>query len=120
MAAVRVIFEGMRWATVVFALIIQPARCRIPQPVSIGYTADHYRLPLEIGVSHNAPFCFVLHAAIKRLLANFRLKHPVVDRPIAFNGTITQIDIEVTRPCDELVNKEYPTESSVELCMRNL
>ncbi len=116
----RVILEGMHWATVVFALIIQSALCLIPQPVSISYTADHHRLPLEIGVTHNAPFCFVLHAAIKRLLANFRLKHPVVDRAIAFNGTITQIDIEVTRPCDELVNKEFPAESSVESCMRIL
>ncbi len=116
----RVIFEGMRWATVVFALIIQPALCLIPQPVSIRYTADHYRLPLEIGVTHNAPFCFVLHAAVKRLLDNFRLKHPVVDRSIAFNGSITLINIEVTRPCDELVNKEYPAESSVESCMHIL
>ncbi len=116
----QVILVTMRCTTVVLALAalfaLQPAHGLIPQPVSITYSADHFRLPLDIEVAHNAPYCFVLHAAIKRLLANFRMKHPVADGPIVFNGTITKIDVELANPCDELTNKVYPTETSNESC----
>lgn len=92
----------------------------IPEPAHIEYANEYYHIPLEIDVEHNAPFCFVLHAAVKRLLQNLRLKHLVIDRPTSIKGSVTKFFVNISSACDELSNRVFKNEGSTEACMKVL
>lgn len=97
-------------------LLLSPSSSLIPQPVSFGITPQYYRLPFEVDVRHNAPYCFTLHASIKRLLESFNLRHLVRDLPSSFAGNITNLVINISSECNELMGVLYPKESSKEDC----
>ena len=88
----------------------------IPKPVSIEYTKEYYRIPLNIDVQHNAPYCFVLHGAIKRALVDLRRMQPVIYNPDPIKGNVTLMMINITSPCDELHKSVFPVEGSNEAC----
>ncbi|KAL5112576.1 Beta-hexosaminidase subunit beta [Taenia crassiceps] len=102
------------YGLLVLPLLLTPSFSLIPQPVSFGITPQYYRLPLEVGVQHNAPYCFTLHASIKRLLESFNLRHLVRDLPSSFAGNITHLVINVSSECIELMGVLYPREGSKE------
>ncbi|VDK32042.1 unnamed protein product [Taenia asiatica] len=95
-------------------LLLSPSLSLIPQPVSFGITPQYYRLPFEVDVQHNAPYCFTLHASIKRLLESFNLRHLIRDLPSSFAGNITHLVINISSECNELMGVLYPKEDSKE------
>ncbi|KAL5962755.1 Beta-hexosaminidase subunit beta [Taenia solium] len=95
-------------------LLLSPSLSLIPQPVSFDITPQYYRLPFEVDVQHNAPYCFTLHASIKRLLESFNLRHLVRDLPSSFAGNITHLVINISSECNELMGVLYPKEDSKE------
>ncbi|VDD80439.1 unnamed protein product [Mesocestoides corti] len=104
----------MRLTGVLLIFYSLTGQCLIPHPASIDYTQEYYRLPSDVEVQHNAPYCFTLHAAIKRLLGSFNLKHLVGNVTKPFAGNITRLILNVSSECDELSQVLYPTEDSKE------
>ncbi|VDN97120.1 unnamed protein product [Rodentolepis nana] len=74
----------------------------------------YYLLPYRIDYDHNAPFCFTLHTAIRRLLESFSNQHLVRDLTTSFYGNITSLKINLSTPCNELMGPVYPNENSKE------
>ncbi|VDM32509.1 unnamed protein product [Hydatigera taeniaeformis] len=97
-------------------LLLSPSLSLIPQPASFSISPQYYRLPFVVDVQHNAPYCFTLHASIKRLLESFNLRHLVRDLPSSFAGNITCLQINVASECNELTGVLYPNEDSKEDC----
>ncbi|KAM3178282.1 hypothetical protein ACTXT7_002866 [Hymenolepis weldensis] len=99
-----------------FCLILSlyPSNALIPQPVSFYVYHQFYLLPYHIDYDHNGPYCFTLHAAIRRLLESFSNQHLVRDLPTSFNGNITLLKIKLSTPCNEINGPVYPNENSKE------
>lgn len=110
--------NAMLWTATLFclALICSPCKCLIPQPASFYLTQVYYLLPFNIDYKHNAPYCFTLHSALKRLLEGFHLQHLVRDLPSSFSGNITVLTVNISTECNELMGPLYPNEYSKEEC----
>nr|CDS29065.1 beta hexosaminidase subunit alpha [Hymenolepis microstoma] len=88
----------------------------VPQ-ILVENVADgrcYYLLPYHIDYDHNAPFCFTLHTAIRRLLESLSNQHLVRDLTTSFYGNITFLNIKLLTPCNELIGPVYPIENSKE------
>ncbi|KAM7541632.1 hypothetical protein Aperf_G00000040677 [Anoplocephala perfoliata] len=104
------------WTAILLCLafICSPSNCLIPQPTSFYLSQIYYRLPFNVDYNHNAPYCFTLHAGIRRLLENFNLQHLVRDLPSSFSGDITVLKVNISKECNELLGSLYPNEDSRE------
>lgn len=103
---------------ILFALLLNPSpsQALIPQPVSFYVFHQFYLIPYRVNYNHNAPYCFTLHNAIRRLLESFNNQHLVQDLTRNFQGNITLLNVRLSTTCNELMGKVYPSEDSREDC----